>query len=246
MKSFRGFKTAVAALTAMILVPLTAQDTAAAERAFLGMQIQGMQAEVAEALGRKDTHGVLVRDVGLGTPANKAGLKRGDLIVEFAGKTLDSFDRLIAIAGSLEAGQSADLVVIRQGRKTKLLLKTEKWPSAWNVPKDDFKIVPNLGITLSAISPKVRERFGLRWGSTGIVVTLVDEEKVKSLVRLVDLRRGEVILQVNQKPVWLPDQVMAAYAKAQTEGRKSILLLVEGSEGGRNGFRFSLLPVLAP
>ena len=234
-----------AVLLAMALALLP--EPALADRAFLGMQIQGMAPEAAAALGRSNTRGVMVRDVGLGTPANKAGLQRGDLIVEFAGKDVDSFETMLAIAGSLKAGQSAELIVIRRGREKELVLKAEKWPSAWNVPKDAFAIVPDIGITLSAISPKVRERFGLRWGTTGVVVTLIDEEKVKALDRLMDLKRGEVIIQINQKPVWRPDQVMNAYEEAQSAGREALLLLVEGSEGGaRNGFRFSLLPVLAP
>ena len=114
-------------------------------------------------------------------------------------------------------------------------MKTFKWAPAWQVKKGIFASIPAIGLTLTALTPKVRERFGIRWGSTGIVITLIDPEKAANL----DLQRGEIIHQVNQKPVWNPNNVVKMYLKAKAEGKKSMLMLVEGV----NGFRFSLLKV---
>lgn len=68
-----------------------------------------------------------------------------------------------------------------------------------------------------------------------MAVTLVDETKAQAM----DLRRGDLVVQVNQEPVWQPKQLMARYQAAKAAGRKTLLLLVEGSAG----FPFSLLPV---
>ena len=216
----------------------------AGEAPFVGMQIQGVSPEVADALGLAGTAGVLVRDVALGGPADDAGFRRGDVIVGIAGKPVQSFDHLVALIGAMAPGATAEATIQRDGGvRATLSLKAGIWPDAWRDSPGKFALLPDLGLTLSSITPKIRQQFGLRWGSTGVLVTLVDETKVEAVGRPVDLKRGEIVVQVNQRPVWQPDQVLAAYAEARKAGRKALLLLVEGAEGGRNGFHFSLLPV---
>ena len=90
---------------------------------------------------------------------------------------------------------------------------------------------------VAAITDKIREQFGLRWAAVGVVVTLVDPEKAKA--KKVDLQRGEVIIQVNQKDIWDPRQLMDMYKEAKEQGRKYLLLLVEGVKG----YRPSVIPV---
>ena len=91
-------------------------------RGFTGMQIQGLTAPASRALGQTQAHGVLVRDVGLGSPADQAGIRRGDLIVKFDGQAIDTFQRLIASAGKLKAGDKASVVVRRAGQDKTLTL----------------------------------------------------------------------------------------------------------------------------
>mgnify|MGYP002633977716 CR=1 FL=1 len=215
-----------------------------ADPAFLGMQVQGTSPEILEALGGKAANGVLVRDVALGTPANRAGFMRGDLIVELAGKRIDTFAQLVAVVQSMKAGQKVDAVVERDGSQHQLVLETSRRPKAWSVSKNSVAILPELGMTFAAITPDVRKNYGLRWGSIGVAVTKIDKEKIETIERLIDLKPGDVIVRVNQVDIWHPDQLMRAYAKARKAGRVSLFLLVEGSsQGVRNGFRFSLLPV---
>ncbi|HJO74413.1 MAG TPA: hypothetical protein QGH84_04285 [Rhodospirillales bacterium] len=87
---------------------------------------------------------------------------------------------------------------------------------------------------MASLTQKLRKGFGLRWGSIGIVVTLVDPDRTD-----IGLRRGDLIVQVNQKDVWLPDQLIAEYKAAKKAGRKELLLLVERV----NGYRFMPFPV---
>jgi len=212
---------------------------AMAEPGFVGMQVQGVTQEVAESLGRKNSHGVLVRDVALGGPANKAGFLRGDLVLKLNEKTIDSFKTLVDIVNGLKADQTVSASVLRQGKEYNLTLKAGNWTAPWQVSKGAFGNIGALGVTLSAVTPKVRESFKMRWGSNGVVVTLVDLEKAGKLKRIMDLRRGDVVVQVDQEEVWQPQHVLDRYANAKKAGRKSLLLLVEGVAG----YRFSLLPV---
>lgn len=210
--------------------PLRAQ-----EAAFVGMQVQGISKEVAAAIGIDKPEGVLVRDVALGGPADQSGIHRGDMIVSFAATAIDTFENLVLKVRELNAGDDVPITVIRQGKPVKLMMKTVKWSAAWKVKKGIFASLPTIGLTLTALTPKVRERFGIRWGSTGVVITLIDPEKATNL----DLQRGDIIHQVNQKPIWDPNDLVKMYVEAKGRKQKSLLLLVEGV----GGFRFSILKV---
>ena len=207
----------------------------AGEAAFVGMQVQGISKTVAAAFGVDKSEGVLVRDVALGGPANKGGIRRGDMIVSFGGVNIDTVEKLVVKVRELSAGDSVSVTVIRQGKSIKLTMKTVKWTPAWQIKKGIFASVPAVGLTLTSLTPKVRERFGIRWGTTGVVITLIDPEKAASL----DLQRGEIIHQVNQKPVWDPNDLVKMYEAVKKQGKKSLLMLVEGT----SGFRFSILKV---
>lgn len=212
---------------------------AAGEAGFTGMQVQGITPEVASALGREKADGVLVRDVALNGPAGRAGVLRADLIVRFAGHDIDSFESLISAVGTIEAGQEVPVSVVRRGRVVELTLKAGKRPQSRNIAKGSFAAIPEAGLTLAALTAKVRRNFALRWSTVGVLVTLVEAEKAAGS----DLLRGEVIVQVNQEDVWDPRQVAARLKEAREQGRASVLLLVEGHTGSRNGFRFSVLKV---
>jgi|SaaInl7_200m_RNA_FD_contig_31_1024385_length_1138_multi_6_in_0_out_0_1 serine protease Do len=227
------------AMVAVIAGALLSPSGAAGEAAFFGMHLQGMAPAMAEALGLERAHGVLIRDVALGGPSDRAGFERGDLIVSFGGKDIDTFKQLVSIAGGAQAGETLAATVLRHGAEVDLTLETGKWPKGWRIKRDAFFNLPEIGITLAAVTPKVRKQFGLRWGAIGVLVTLIDKTKTEGM----DLRQGDLVVQVNQQPVWEPKQLAAAYRQAKSDGRQSLLLLVEGMEGVRNGFRFSSLPV---
>ncbi len=225
----------IAGLATAVFVASTPLNSAAADPGFVGMEVQGVPPEAAAALGLKEAKGVLVRDVALNGPAAQAGVKRGDLIVKFGGQDIDTFERLVAVIRGTTSGRDLPVTVLRQGKPVNLTLKTGPWPEAWKVQTGAAATIPELGLTLAALTPQVRERMGVRWGAVGVIVTIVDDTKVKGM----SLKRGELIHQVNQHDVWLPEQMVARIKEARTQGRKEVLLLVEGV----NGFRYVLLPV---
>ncbi|HEX9568594.1 MAG TPA: PDZ domain-containing protein [Rhodospirillales bacterium] len=223
----------VAAALALALLA-TPQAAAAADSGFLGMHVQGMSPETAAALGLKSANGVLVRDVAVGGPSDQAGIRRGDLILKFAGQAIDTFERMIKVAGATRPGQEAKIELLREGKPVTLTMKMGAWTEAWRVGAGAIASHPESGLTLAALTDKLRKGFGLRWGSLGVVVTLVDPDRSD-----IGLRRGDLIAQVNQDSVWKPDQVIAKYNAAKAAGRKELLLLVERIDG----FHYMLLPV---
>jgi serine protease Do len=231
----RHHRLSTAGLAVAVFLASTVLNSAAADPGFVGMEVQGLSPGVAAALGLKDAKGVLVRDVALGGPAAQAGVRRGDLIIKFGGQDIDTFERLVAIIRGTASGRNLPVTVLRQGKPVTLTLKTGPWPEAWKVQTGAAATIPELGLTLAALTPQVRERMGVRWGAVGVIVTIVDDTKVKGM----SLKRGELIHQVNQHDVWLPEQMVTRIKEAKAEGRKEVLLLVEGV----NGFRYVLLPV---
>lgn len=224
----------VAALLAVVALAAVPRP-AVAESGFSGMHVQGMSLKIAKALGRNTADGILVRDIALGGPADQAGIKRGDLIVEYAGQKIDTFERLVKVAGSTRPGQEVKVSLLRHGKPMTLTLKLEARTEPWKVTKNSVVSHPQSGLTMTSLTQKLRKSFGLRWGSIGVLVTLVDPER-----KDIGLRRGDLITQVNQDDVWKPEQVVAKYKAAKKAGKKELLLLIERV----NGFHFMLLPVL--
>jgi len=211
-----------------------ASRPALAESGFTGMQIQGMSQKIAQALGRDNTDGILVRDVALGGPANKAGIERGDLILEYAGQKITSFKQMIGIAQGTKAGQKVTVAAIRDGKPLSLTMTLGAWAPAWRVTNTDVGAIAPLGLTMATLTPKMRKGLDLRWSSHGVVVTLVDEK-----IEFMELVRGDLIIQVNQQQVWQPKQVVDLYSAAKKAKQRNLLLLVERV----NGFQYMSLPV---
>jgi serine protease Do len=222
----------IALLTLLLNVALS-HGAGAGEPGFVGLHVQDLTPGIAKVLGLNPPRGVMVRDIALKGPANHSGVRRGDVIVAFSGKKVTTVDQIVPLIKALEAGQTAALVVWRQRKEVTLSLTAVKWPPSRKIRKGSFTTIPNAGLTLAALTEKVRKRFGIRWSATGVVVTLVDKKKTKGL------SRGDVIRQVNQKNVWRPAQVAEIYDEAKKKGQKSVLLLIEGT----SGFRFSVMPV---
>lgn len=239
---FAIYRTAVipAAFLALFYnVAAEAAEAAADKAGFTGMQVQGITKEIAVALGLSEEKGVLIRDIDLGGPADRADLRRGDLIIRFAGQEIDTFKRLISAVETVAPDQIVPVAVLRNGKTVEAKLHAVKRPEARSIAVGSFAAIPELGLTMASLTEKVRTGFDLRWSSTGVVITLLDETKKTDI----DLKRGEVIVQVNQQDVWDPRQVVEKYQEAKRKGIKTLLLLVEGNLGQRSGFRFSPVPV---
>ncbi len=162
-----GFRIRSAGLAVGVVAMLLCAAGAGAEPAFIGLQIQGMSEPIAASLGIGKPRGVIVRDAALGSAASNAGVRRGDVIVRFAGTDIDTFETLVARAGKLSAGDSVDIVVLRVGQELKLSMKADAKPAAWQIETGAIAVLPAAGLTLAALNDRMRDRFRLRWGQRG-------------------------------------------------------------------------------
>lgn len=208
----------------------------AEERGFLGMQVQGISPKIAAALALDQAIGVLVRDVSVAGPAADAGIRRGDLIVKVQGTDIDTFERLLRVVGTLGPGDKVSIDVLRAGARKTVEMTLASWPDGWQIDQAAVAVQPELGLTFAAMTPDLRSRLGIRWGSTGIVVTVADN----AFATVSALQRGDIVVQINQQPVWQPTQFLDAYAKAKADSRPSMLLLIERSDG----FKYVLQPIV--
>ncbi len=202
---------------------------------FIGLQVQGLNAQAAAALGLAENKGVLVRDLAPGGPADRAGIRQGDLIVRLAGEEIDTFEKLLQVANKAKPDERIPVALMRAGKTVETQVTVGKWPQSWKIDRDTTGHLPEAGLTMVALTPKIRNRFPVRWGATGVLVTLVDESRAPGI----GIKRGEIIRQVNQEEVWLPDHVIARYKQAKTAKRGTLLLLVDGPDG----FRYVALAV---
>jgi serine protease Do len=213
-------------------------------RGWLGVHIQAVTDEIAETLGLKDAEGALVASVMKGGPAEKAGLKAGDIILEFAGKKVGQMRELPRIVAATEIGKPVDVVVWRDGKRvaekvTVGELDDEKiqMSSRGRSGGDKGEVeVDSLGLTLAAIDDAMRKRFDLGDEVKGVVVTQVDEDAAAADK---GIRPGDVIVEVSQEEVATPSDVTRMIRQARKAKRKSVLLRIEG----KGGLRFEVLRI---
>ncbi len=188
-------------------------------RGWLGVMIQHINKELQEKLGLESEKGALVADVMDGGPAEKAGIKRGDVITSFDGEEIKEMSELPYIVASTPVGKKVIVEVVRKGRKKKFEvevgeIKEEKGAPAARESK------PKLGMTVNEITPELARKLELSEDS-GVVVVRVD---ANSPAKEANIRPGDVILEVDQEEI----KNLEAYEK-KIEGYKpgdTILFLI--------------------
>ena len=164
-------------------------------RGWLGVMIQSITADLKEKLGLEDEKGALVGDVVMGGPAEKAGIKRGDVIVSFDGKEIREMKELPRVVGSTPVGKTVKMEVIRQGKKRAFKVKIGELKEG-DETGEVSEPKPSLGMTVEELSPQLARDLGLTRRS-GLVVVNVESG---SPAAEAGLRRRDIILEVDQVP----------------------------------------------
>ncbi len=164
-------------------------------RGWLGVMVQPITQEIAESMGRKSTDGALISDISPGrSPAEKAGLQRGDVVVKFDGETINEFTSLPKLVGMKAPGTSCKITVLRDGKSKELSVVLGKMPDE-ETPAESQR---DEDIELSDITPDIAARFGVEYKEAGVLVTNVDRA---SSAWEAGFRPGDVILEVNKNSV---------------------------------------------
>jgi Do/DeqQ family serine protease len=199
-------------------------------RGMLGVNIQNVTEDTAKALDLKDTEGVIVSNVRSGSAADKAGVKRGDIITAINGEKIEDSNVLRnKIAGTLP-GTEIRLSIQRDGQTQELTAKLDEFDNDSNGPankENDQNGVPEkqsdngkLGLSLQPLTAQTAKQLGISSDSEGLVVTDVDPSGPAAEA---GIARGDVILEVNRQSVNTAEAVRAALDK--NNGRPVLLLI---------------------
>lgn len=197
------------------------------ERGFLGVYIQDVSPDVAKWLDLKDGKGALVAQVQKDSPAEKAGLKEGDVIVEFNGVPVEDAGSFRARVASTKPGTRVKLMVIRNGERKEIEVEIGKRPPEEGVKVEgDTVSSSNLGITGQTLTPDLAREFGYE-GEKGVIITEVEPGSPGDRA---GLRSGDLIIEVNRKPVTNVNEFNTA-VKETPKDKKGVLLKVKRGDG---------------
>lgn len=197
-------------------------------RGWLGVRIQDVTADVAEALELADARGALVTDVPEG-PSKDAGIEAGDVITSFDGQEIEDTRELVRIVGNTEVGKAVRVLVIRDGKSEtlKVTLGRREEAEATAVPavleQEDLQEKTVLGMTVAILNEELRSQLGLDENAEGLVVKEVAED---SDAFEKGLRAGDLIVEAGQKKITELTELEERIDEAREAGRKSFLMLI--------------------
>lgn len=182
-------------------------------------------------MGQSQPVGSLVSWVMPDSPASKAGLVTGDLVLKFGDDTPTDERALLRDIGQTDVGTTVNFTVLRGGEQRIVPVTIKSWPRKRWEERDaptaalepDAKIPPNLGLTLASIQKAQRAKLNLQDGVEGVLVTNV---KAGSDAARRGAVAGDIILRVQDKPVSTPAEVQSAFAAARSDKRPFVLMLV--------------------
>ena len=190
-------------------------------RGYLGIYIQPVTPQMAKQFGLGEVRGALVGDVSADAPASRAGIKRGDVILQLNGQPINSANELRLRISQTAPGTAVKLQIWRDGKTQDLSV------TLGELPEEAAKAAPGesvggglQGVEVQELTPDIAQQLDLPAKTLGVVVTDVEPA---SAAAAAGLNRGDVIQEVNHKPVANIEQYRQAVAAA---GDQSVLLLV--------------------
>lgn len=199
-------------------------------RGWLGVQIQNVSDDIAKAVGLDEPRGALVSAVMPESPAARAGVKTGDVIVDWAGKKVEDIRDLVRKVAFTEAGRTVPVVVWRDGKSKSLsvlVAESGAQKASAAVTSEPENAEPadraELGLSVARADDDLRRRFGLSRGAEGLVVL---EVRPDSPAAAKNLRPGDLVTHVNGDKVATPDAMKRRVAQARRDGREAVLLRI--------------------
>jgi serine protease Do len=204
------------------------QEYGETRRGWLGVRIQDVTADVAEALELAEAKGALITDVPEG-PSKEAGLEAGDVITSFDGSEVTDTRELVRLVGNTTVGKAVRVIVIREGKSEtlKVTLGRREEAEATAVPaaiqKSDPEEAEVLGMTIAVLNDELREQLGLSEGTNGLVIKDVGED---TLAFEKGLRAGDLIVEAGQQKIATVEDLENRIKAAKEAGRSSFLMLI--------------------
>jgi len=188
-------------------------------RGWLGVSIQPVTEDIAASFGLKKAAGALVNEIVAGSPAAKAGIKQGDVIVAIDGTEIKEVSHLQRLVGDLPVGKKVEVKIFREGKvfNLPLVIGNAESAAAKQVKPEEQQPATWLGMSVAELPREMRMR-----GFSGIIISEVDPEGAAAEA---GLQQGDIIVSINRKRI----ENLAGYARAVAESnaKGSAVLLVK-------------------
>jgi serine protease Do len=207
-------------------------------RGWLGVRVQSLSDDLSESMGLGKASGALVADVTDGSPGKAAGIEAGDVITEFAGKPIREMRELPRAVAATEIGSSVVVKAIRKGKEMSFTVTIGRLEDGEKIamaadtkkPENAPAVVTILGMTLSSITPELRDKYKIDEKVKGALITEVAQDGAAAEK---GLEPGDVVLEAGGKPVEGAGDVSVAMEAAQKAGKSSVLILA--AKAGKAG-----------
>jgi serine protease Do len=194
-------------------------------RGWLGVTIQPVTADLAKSFHLPQATGALVSAVAPDSPAQKAGVKQGDVIVAYNGRKVARSDDLPRVVAETPVGHEATLEVLRDGKPVTLRAQVARLQEEQAVAQASSSERPSLGVAVQTLTPALAQQLGLD-ETRGVLVRQVQDG---SPADAAGLRAGDVIVEVNRKPVKSAEELRSAVERRAKDAAVLLLVHREGA-----------------
>lgn len=210
------------------------QRTGSVKRGFLGVTLQEITANLATAFGMERLEGALVSDVAPLSPAEKAGVKRGDVILVFNGHPVRNMGSLRTEVALVSPGTEVNMVVMREGKEKSVAIEVGTFPEKdAKVDVSANSLPSKIGFVVTDVTQELARKYRLN-EEKGVVITRVENGTAAALA---GLKPGAVVVSINNQPIENADEFSKTVAGL--EKGKPVLLLVR-QQGGLRFLSFKL------
>ncbi len=197
-------------------------------RGWIGVQIQPVTADIADSLGMKGAHGALVAEPQEGSPAAKAGIKSGDVIVSLDDRPIPDARTLARRISAMAPGTAVKIGVFRNGKEEQLSMTLGELPKEVTARASTQERGPQ-GSELQHLGMSLAPAANVSGaGAQGVVITAVDPDGAAAAH---GFKTGDVILEVGGQPVNAPADVRRAMQDAKAGGKHTVLVRVKSEQG---------------
>lgn len=190
-------------------------------RPWVGIGLQDITSDLMKFFNLKEKTGALISQVYGGSPAEKAGLKEGDVVIEIDGVKITNSQDVVREVLKKQVGQKVSFVILREGKRTEISLTTAQMPEKIGEREPIKPEKEWFGLRVSNLTPEIAKQLGLK-KAEGVVIAGVEPN---SVAQRAGLKVGDIILEVNRQKVLSEDDYRSVMEKVKPE--QSILFLID-------------------